>query len=295
LNFIFVLLLTLLNVDIGIIIPGSFSGAYEEDDWISALKEVIRAEIHPNQRKTFGVCFGHQIFAHAFQKCSTDIDNGGALSAGLCVKCPHGHQAGRKMSLNSRAGSRILKKRNSSSSVTHGMFTNSDESQQQCVSVPVLDNNVDGGVSGVDELHLLYTHGDMVATLPPFAIPLATTEKVSIVSAAYFASVNDAKDFHEDKESADALPDKLRPYAVTFQAHPEYIGASGNTEKTGKSETKCGLSDTFRNVISILGQYQMLPITELKSAEEDAEQNAQCVWDDSLDVMIAAGTTLGWL
>ena len=50
----------------GILLPGSFSSAYENDEWIQKLKCVIQSEIHAKGRKTLAVCFGHQIFAHSF-------------------------------------------------------------------------------------------------------------------------------------------------------------------------------------------------------------------------------------
>ena len=52
----------------GIIIPGSLSAAYDAHvGWIRRLLNVIRTEIHDKRRKTMGVCFGHQCFAHSFR------------------------------------------------------------------------------------------------------------------------------------------------------------------------------------------------------------------------------------
>jgi Glutamine amidotransferase class-I len=58
----------------GILIPGSFSAAYDTDPWIERLKAVIQQHIVPFHRPTLGICFGHQIFAHSFTK-STDNEN----------------------------------------------------------------------------------------------------------------------------------------------------------------------------------------------------------------------------
>ncbi len=69
----------------GILLPGSFSSAYDSDPWILELSNVIQEELVANQRPTLGVCFGHQLFAHSFAE-------GGA------IKCPAGPQAGRKVS-----------------------------------------------------------------------------------------------------------------------------------------------------------------------------------------------------
>lgn len=50
----------------GIIIPGSLSAAYDTHiDWIHRLLMVIQQDIHDKRRKTLGVCFGHQCFAHS--------------------------------------------------------------------------------------------------------------------------------------------------------------------------------------------------------------------------------------
>lgn len=65
----------------GVLLPGSFSSAYDTDDWILHLKQVIRRNLWPQCIPTMGVCFGHQILAHA-------------LEGGLASKCPSGTQAG---------------------------------------------------------------------------------------------------------------------------------------------------------------------------------------------------------
>ena len=65
----------------GILIPGSFNSAYDDLEWINCLKKVIIDKIQAQSRKTLGVCFGHQIFAHA-------------LKGESATKCPAGPQAG---------------------------------------------------------------------------------------------------------------------------------------------------------------------------------------------------------
>lgn len=65
----------------GVLIPGSFSSAYDTDAWILRLKEVIREDLWAQRIPTMGVCFGHQILAHAFE-------------GGMASKCPSGLQAG---------------------------------------------------------------------------------------------------------------------------------------------------------------------------------------------------------
>jgi len=68
----------------GILLPGSFSAAYDEDEWIEKLRQVILEEVHGKARPSLGICFGHQVFADAFRP------------DGKAVKCPAGAQAGRK-------------------------------------------------------------------------------------------------------------------------------------------------------------------------------------------------------
>mmetsp|Transcript_22970 Transcript_22970/g.41692 ORF Transcript_22970/g.41692 Transcript_22970/m.41692 type:complete len:308 (+) Transcript_22970:69-992(+) len=67
----------------GIILPGSFSAAYDHDEWIEKLRQVILEEIHEKARPTLGICFGHQVMASAFED-------------GEAVKNPLGSQAGRR-------------------------------------------------------------------------------------------------------------------------------------------------------------------------------------------------------
>jgi len=76
----------------GILIPGSFSSAHEEEEWITSLKNVIQQQIHEKERKTMAVCFGHQIFAHSFRA----NENEDGSTQGLAAPCPSGMQVGRK-------------------------------------------------------------------------------------------------------------------------------------------------------------------------------------------------------
>jgi len=82
----------------GFLIPGSFSSAYETNDWIDKLKAVIQTEIFAKKRKTLAVCFGHQLYSHSFEG-----------KGGLCTPCPAGHQAGRRSSTVTEEGKQLLK------------------------------------------------------------------------------------------------------------------------------------------------------------------------------------------
>jgi GMP synthase-like glutamine amidotransferase len=46
------------------LITGSPSGVYESDPWISALRDFVR-DAFAAERKLVGICFGHQMLAHA--------------------------------------------------------------------------------------------------------------------------------------------------------------------------------------------------------------------------------------
>jgi len=46
------------------LITGSIKGAYENDEWITTLIQFIR-DCHTAGKKLVGICFGHQILAHA--------------------------------------------------------------------------------------------------------------------------------------------------------------------------------------------------------------------------------------
>ncbi|MDP4788963.1 MAG: GMP synthase [Haliea sp.] len=48
----------------GYLITGSKSSVYDDDPWIARLMEFVR-ELHARQKKLIGVCFGHQLVAHA--------------------------------------------------------------------------------------------------------------------------------------------------------------------------------------------------------------------------------------
>jgi hypothetical protein len=76
----------------GIIIPGSFSAAYDTDPWIERLKHVIQTKIVPYHRKTLGICFGHQVFAHSFTHPSNQ--NNRESGSSRAVPTPSGPRAG---------------------------------------------------------------------------------------------------------------------------------------------------------------------------------------------------------
>jgi GMP synthase-like glutamine amidotransferase len=60
------------------LITGSLNGAYDEQPWIAALKSFIR-QCHAAEKKMVGICFGHQILAHALGGRTEKSANGWGL------------------------------------------------------------------------------------------------------------------------------------------------------------------------------------------------------------------------
>lgn len=60
------------------LITGSLNGAYDEEPWITALIEFIR-QSHDAGKKMVGICFGHQILAHALGGRSEKSEKGWGL------------------------------------------------------------------------------------------------------------------------------------------------------------------------------------------------------------------------
>ncbi|MCZ6501106.1 MAG: GMP synthase [Gammaproteobacteria bacterium] len=48
----------------GYVITGSKKSVYDDEPWIKALIDFVR-RLHENQKKVVGICFGHQMVAHA--------------------------------------------------------------------------------------------------------------------------------------------------------------------------------------------------------------------------------------
>lgn len=62
----------------GYIITGSKKSVYDDEPWIHGLKDFV-VRLHENQAKTVGICFGHQMIAHALGGKAE------AASSGWCV------------------------------------------------------------------------------------------------------------------------------------------------------------------------------------------------------------------
>jgi GMP synthase-like glutamine amidotransferase len=246
----------------GIIIPGSFNSAYDSLEWIEFLKQqVILKHIHPYQRKTLGVCFGHQIMAHAF------------YPDGLATPCTAGSQMGCKIMYNTS--------------------TTTISAAARQLLLPNNDNNSNSGCKKPNkgEYSLFYTHGDMVAKLPSCAIPLASTSNVNIVAAAFFGSTEDAILFqqstiHHDKSALSRTTSTKLPNAITFQAHPEFFDSEG-------------FHTHFKNCIRSMMFQQRSTLSDEEEASfeavfKSAMTHKDLVWNNTMDLMIQVGTIFNW-
>jgi GMP synthase-like glutamine amidotransferase len=203
----------------GVLLPGSFSAAYDEEEWIIHLKEkVIRNVLWEQQIPTLGICFGHQILAHAL----TDA------SGGQAGPCPWGKQVGCK--------------------------------SFECNPILPLHSTTDN----VEQLyHLLYTHGDMVVSLPSVAKSLGGTDTVPILGAVYYGS--------EDSNT--------KPIFCSFQAHPEY--ASEGPEQP-----------TLHTSLKLMEERGY--IQNSCSYMDNVKQNWESIYRDSIAVTTAACRLLKW-
>lgn len=159
-------------------------------------------------------------------------------NGGSACKCPAGPQAGRQVSQLSPDGQKWWQKKE-------------DEEQQ---------------------LQLFYTHGDMVASLPPQGRILGGTVAVPIQAAVYLSS------------SKDNTTKKEEVMAVTFQAHPEYA-----------SSQALGLDRTLHPILDAMQERKDITEEEMMRAKQDAVEEFATVQRHSVDSMITAGRLLGWI
>jgi GMP synthase-like glutamine amidotransferase len=210
----------------GVLLPGSFSAAYDEDEWISYLKEnVIRNVLWEQQIPTMGICFGHQVIAHTL----------GDDSCGQAGPCPLGKQVGWRTF--------------------------------DCNPILPCDSGIDkaGETSPTDRgqpIHLLYTHGDLVVSLPSVAKSLGGTIAVPILGAVYYGS-NDAN----------------KPVFCTFQAHPEYASEGPEQPTLSASLELMEKRGCIENCSSYM---------------DSVQQNWERIYRDSISVTLATCRLLKW-
>ena len=230
----------------GIILPGSFSAAYDDEPWIQTLCHVIQTEIVAHRRKTLGICFGHQVLAHSF-------------ADGLASKMPQGSRAGRIVLQTTAAGQALFAGQGA------GMMPMSPKQQGQ-------------------ELHYYYTHGDRVERLPATAVCLGGDDRVPILAAAYYDTPQQAAQAASGGDNGGGeTPPLPKPYAITFQAHPEYA-----------SSMDLGLHRTLGLIMDVMVKKELLESHARQSLGEDALKMYNRVKDDSLNTIVSVGRLLGW-
>ena len=159
-----------------------------------------------------------------------------------------------------------------------------------------------------EHLEMLYTRGDMVISLPSVGISLCGDgDLLPCEACAYFASEEDASRFRngvavavaarqnddppgmEDvpassgggRKSGGAAMSWPRPYAITYQAHPEYM-----------SDT--GYRVNYVNTVRAMEDRGSISRETSRRACEDAELNYDTLLESCLDATISTGVILGW-
>ena len=255
----------------GIIIPGSLSAAYDTHiDWIYTLQTIIQSEIVAKQRKCLGVCFGHQCFAHSFEiidgKNSDTTRNGSSSKQarrGSASKCTTGNVAGRKSFKLTNEGKYIFG--NSRSLTT---------------------------TSNKDCIDMLFTRGDMVESLPSVAVSLCGSSTLPNEACAYFAYEDEVYKFQQqvkqqENEKTASVVDKgssgseVVPYAITFQAHPEYM-------------TSTGYKINYVNTVKAMKDRGSISTEQEEAAINDAKLYYEMLERDCLDATVSTAVILGW-
>ncbi len=76
----------------GYLMTGSKSSVYEDKDWIHRLSDFVR-DLHARRKKLVGICFGHQMVAHALGGVTEKSEKGWGVGAhdALFHRLPDGH------------------------------------------------------------------------------------------------------------------------------------------------------------------------------------------------------------
>jgi GMP synthase-like glutamine amidotransferase len=297
-----------LNIADGVILPGSFSSAYDEKKpWIVMLKDWIQTVLVAREIPTFGVCFGHQLYAHSFNNKQLSGGHGGSA-----VKCPAGPQAGRRTTQLTIAG-RVFWAASRKMKINHhgditrerNIFNNKNNSSNiDKDDVPELFKE-----PTITTLDLFYTHGDMVESLPSRGVNLGGNDKVPIQAAVYFSTpLVDTEDILDvmlarDKDEHDTQTNRInssnpRVIAVTFQAHPEFASLlSSSSPKKGEKEMIIISSKgniTYRSILQLMKDNGDISEQDYQNAEKYSIIDYGRIRDQSVDTMISAGRLLNW-
>jgi GMP synthase-like glutamine amidotransferase len=301
-----------LNRTNGVILPGSFSSAYDQKKpWIVMLKDWIQNVLVALEIPTFGVCFGHQLYAHSFN--NKEFGGSRGSSGGSAVKCPAGPQAGRRTSQLTKAGRAFWAASRKMKIKHHGDNTR----EQNILNNKNNSSNIDKDDAPdlskkptITTLDLFYTHGDMVESLPSRGVNLGGNDKVPIQAAVYFSTplvyTDDILDFmlasnndEDDTRTNSANSSNPRVIAVTFQAHPEFaslLSSSSSPIKGGKEKiiipTKGNI--TYRNMLQLMKDSGDISEQDYQNVEKDSIINYDRIREQSVNTMISAGRLLNW-
>ena len=117
-----------------------------------------------------------------------------------------------------------------------------------------------------DSIPLFYSHGDCVEKLPSCATKLAGSDTVSVLAAVY----------KSEKTG--------KPYAITFQAHPEFA-----------SSKDLGLYRTLGLIMDAMKARKALTEEQRVKQWEKATLQYESVQRSSLDLVASVFQHLGWL
>ena len=141
---------------------------------------------------------------------------------------------------------------------------------------------------GKEQVNLYCTNSETVKKLPDTAVCLGGSggrvhgddADEPIQAAAYFASSQDANQWCQAECNLNLLP---RPFAISFQGHPEYA-----------CSRKLGLEGTFQACLDDMEQRGVIDVATKEHVIGDASSYFEHVQEDSIHVMVQVGRWLRW-
>lgn len=167
-----------------VVLPGSFSSAYESKPWIETLKILIRRLVQIHHVPIVGACFGHQVVAEAL--------------GGKVVRNPAGLELGlKRFELDSEGGRMAFGEENMSTRTTLDLYY----IHHDCVvELPVEAVSIGGNAVSPCQGYVIPGHALMVQGHPEFG------ERPEILSAL----IETFQEGYEDKEEVRKAKQALR-------------------------------------------------------------------------------------